>query len=248
MFQGKGKSVRNDDKFFGLPTDVDSRTLRNHVTPPGIRESDKADLSELIFDAPSIPGKSDVTGDQEDSMAHLSESFLHLAVATRQEQNGDERRRDLKWGATYRNALRSVKSEEDLADMLHHTRQVEHSRIRSLVADQKAILHRYLWPDHVVEAWCYRGPIYVISTNALKHYISLLEHLLRVAPVLGWDAAKQESDYHVRKWEVTRGNANSRLVVVLSLYMYLRDGAHQEWLFPKLERSKLISLYQTMQG
>ena len=248
-FQGKDRSVLNDDEFFGLQVDVDPRTLKAQIAPPGLNPGDVSDSCDLVVDAVSLPGsgKSASVIEQDDSMAHLSESFLHLAVATRQERNGEERRRDLKWSQPSRNVMKTLKNEDDLAEMLHHVRQVEHTRLRSLVADQRAILHSYMWPDHVVEAWCYRGVIYAISSKAIQYYISLLEHFMRMSRTLGWDAVKQEMDYHVRKWEIIRNQAHIRVVAMIRLYIYLRDGAHQDWLFPKLERNKLVSLYKTLQ-
>ena len=253
ILSARDKSAKKEDEIFGLNIDIDSRDLRTLLAPPGVSDATARDLGETMLDAVALPGKTGQNNEGDDTALNIQESLSEIALLKHQEQLDDEVRRDLKWSNTNRNALRNVRNETDLREMLGDVLGLADRAMRQVVAQQKTILLCQPWEDAMIEVWSFGGYVSVISRNSLEHYKALLQHLMQVATNQSWSMAKFEMDYYVRNMTLIRQNSNSRLLAMCRLYVLLRDGNDSSWRAPKLEAEKLRDLYHkvetmTLQG
>lgn len=242
VLTGKDTSVKDKEKLFGISLDMSVEELRAQLAPPGLTDGRARDTMELLLDAVSLPGKTSHNAEAEDHQSQMTDSLAELASLGRQEVSGDEIRRDLKWKQSNRNAIRCVKSAEDLLEIQQNVRSLREETLRNIVSSQRTILGREPWSQTTIDSWATGGYVSVLSRHSLDHYINLLQHLNTVSIDLGWEHAKREIDFYVKKWELIRNNSHSRLLALCRIYITLRDGAEMEWQSTKLEGEKVTSL------
>lgn len=242
----RDKSTKTEDEVFHISLDTDMLKLHSALAPPGVTPKVAADLSECLLDAVALPGKTGPSTDSEDVAANLQISMEEIGRIARQEQLGDQQRRDLKWTQQNRNVLKTVKNPEDLRTMLMDVLSLKDRTINTITSWQKTILIKEPWDRLMCEAWSGGGYYTVLSRRSLEHYLSLLEHLLDLAREYPWDMVQQEIDYYVQKWVLIRNNSQYRIMAMCQIYVTLRDGAARHWITPKLEAKKLLKLYQEL--
>jgi hypothetical protein len=246
ILNGKDKSTQDDEEIFGHSVDVDTKVLRQTFAPPGVSEQASQELAEGLVDAVSLPGKNHQSSEGDDTAANISASLAELTHITRQEKLAEVTRWDLKWSNASRNSIRSVKDAEEIQELLNDVSEVRDQTLQNLISYQRTILMKGAWEDNYIEAWSFGGYYSVLSRLSIDHYISLLQHLLKVANTMSWKMAQREIDYYSKTWARFRGNSSSRLVALCHIYMSLRDGAAAGWYNPKLERAKVSDIYQMM--
>ena len=70
---------------------------------------------------------------------------------------------------------------------------------------------------------------------ATKDYLAgLLIHLSTLIMTSGWDAAKEDLDFHVRELNMDRNRAHGRLACIFVTYVYLRELSANLWTHPRL--------------
>lgn len=243
---GRDKSTKTEDEIFGISLDVDATKLQGLLAPPGVTPRVAQDLAECLLDSVSLPGKTGQSTESDDVVANLQVSLEEIGRISRQEQLGDQHRRDLKWNQLSRNVLKTVKNNEDLRTMLQDVFSLKDRTLSTLVAWQKTILSKEPWDSLLCEAWSGGGYHTVLSRKSLEHYLSLLEHLLELSRDYPWDMVQQEIDFYVQKWVLIRNNSQNRIMAICRIYVDLRDGAARHWITPKLEAKKLLKLYQEL--
>ena len=246
MLNGRDKSAKTEDEIFGISLDTDVGALHGKLAPPGVTSIVAQDLTECLVDAVSLPGKTGQSTESEDTVANLQISIEALGHSQRQNQSGEQQRRDLKWSQLSRNVLKTVKTVEDLRTMMIEVMSLKESQLSSVISWQKTILAKEPWEAIICETWSQGGYITVLSRKSLEHYISLLEHLLGLGGRYPWDIVQQEIDFYVQKWVLIRNNSQNRVMALCRIYVTLRDGASRDWITPKLEAKKLIKLYQDL--
>jgi len=245
---GRDKSINKEDEVFGISLDTDTKDLRQQLSPPGIDQQVARDLGEAMLDAVSLPGKTAQSTEADDMAANIQASLSELAAIQRQECLDDDIRRDLKWSNASRNALRGVRTESDLRELLKDVLSLQSGAIRNVITAQRTVLMRQPWSKEIVDAWSYGGYISCISRLSLSHYIDLLQHLVQVTMESSWLIAKKEIDYYVKRMVLIRNNSQSRLVALCRIYILLRDSAEASWRSNKLEAEKMVDLYQMMES
>lgn len=245
---GSDPSLKKEEEVFGIDLDCDTNELRKKLAPPGVSPQMARDLGETLLDAVSLPGRSGVATETEDTASNIEASLAELAAIQRQEALQDDIRRDLKWNNASRNALRLVKNESDLRTMLEDVLQLQDRALKTVLTNQRTILLRLPWSKEAVEAWSFGGYISRISRLSVTHYISFLHHLVLVSMKNGWDLAKQEIDHYVKRFNLIRANSQARIVALCRVYVLLRDGAESSWRSNKLEAEKITYLYQQIQA
>ena len=244
--QGRDKSTGNEKELFGISLEQDSQGLRDALAPPEVDAKDRKELGNRMIDALSLPGKHHVSDPYDETMAQFGESMMSLAVVARQENLGENQRHDFKWHHASQTVFKTVKNEEDLADMIHDVRTLEESQLLMVETAQMTLLRRYLMPESIMEAWCQRGYITTISRLSLTYYLGLLEYFRKIARIYTWEQVKVEIDYHYKKISLLR-TADSRLMALCLIYCYLRDGAKAGWITLKLEHAKQNNIIKTIQ-
>lgn len=247
VLSGRDKSAKTEDEIFGISLDTDATHLQKLLAPPGVTARAATDLSECLLDAVALPGKTGQSTESEDVVANLQISLEEIGRISRQEQLGDQQRRDLKWSQPSRNALRTVKKVEDLRTLMLDVLSLKDRTLNTITAWQKTLLGKEPWEKIVQEAWSGSGYYTVLSRKSLEHYLSLLEHLMELAREYPWDMVQQEIDYYVQKWVLIRNNSQQRIMAMCHIYVTLRDGAARNWITPKLEAKKLLRLYRELQ-
>ena len=194
----------------------------------------------------SLPGRSIGSTENEDTASNIQASLSELAAIGRQETLHDDIRRDLRWNNASRNALKGVKSAEELAEMLDDVLKLKDQALRNTITNQRTMLKKYHWDDQTIENWSYGGYITQISRLSMDHYISLLQHLMQVSTSSGWDMAKKEIEFYLKKFNMIRGNSQSRIMALCRIYVVLRDGFEGSWRSNKLEAEKIVFLYEQL--
>jgi hypothetical protein len=247
LLSNKDKSTKKEEELFGISIDVDSKELREKLSPPGTAEERAIQLTECLVDAVSLPGKIHTSGDGDDVGANIHAAMAEL-VATKNQLlgSGEDMRKDLKWKNQNRQVLKSIKNADQLTESLRDVVEIRDRTLRNSTASQRTILSKEPWNTLLIEAWSLGGYYSVISQRSIDHYISLLQHLVLVAAKHGWDEAQREIDFYTKEWALIRSQCLTRLTAMCRIYVSLRDGADAKWLSPTMEAEKVAALCVAM--
>ena len=235
-----------EEEVFGINLDVDSKELRQQLSPPWAADERAVQLMECLVDAVSLPGKTNQSS-EDDLGANIHSALAELVATNRlQGSQNDDVRKDLKWKNQNRQVLRSIKTESQLAETLKDVMEIRDRTLRNLNARQKTILSPEPKDPLVIDAWSNNGYVSVISRRSIDHYTSLLQHLILVSSSCGWDEAQREIDFYVKEWALIRSQCLTRLMALTRIYVCLRDGADAKWLNPILEAEKVRTIHQSM--
>jgi hypothetical protein len=247
LLNNKDRSTKVEEEIFGINLDVDTKDLRQELVPPGTSEERAIHVMECLVDAVSLPGKTTQSGEGDDTAANIHTALAELVASNHHlGSQSEDIRKDLKWKNLNRQALRGVKSEAQLIESLKDVMEIRDRTLRNANARQKAILSKEPWNTLLIDAWSNNGYVSVLSRRSVDHYISLLQHLVLVAGVYGWEEALREIEFYTKEWALIRSQCTSRLMALCRIYVSLRDGADAKWLSPELEAEKVTALVQAV--
>jgi len=243
---GKDPSTGIKDEVFNVKLEVGVKELQKNLSPPGVDDSTANDVGNAMIDALSLPGKLTLNTEAEDTAENIERSLTELASLSRAE-HGEDTRLDMKWQSSGRNALRGVKDAKDLREHLCDVQDLMEQSIQKVMVTQNTALLKTGWNKNLVEAWCYGGFIAVISRITVARYVQLLQHFVNMDDNGSWEMAKDEIDYYLKKVQLIRNHAPSRLHCMCQIYIFLRDHCEKSWRSAKLEQKKLLDLYQRVE-
>jgi len=244
---GNDPSVGKPEAVFGIDLHVGSKELEKSLCPPGVDPQTAKDLCGTMLDAVSLPGKLASNSEMEEALGGMSSAMLELAAMKRAE-GGEETRLDMKWQSQNRNALRNIKTMDDLLEHQSDVLEIMHPTMQRVMVTQNTILLKMNWERQITDAWTYGGPITIISRRAAELYLALIQHILTVATDGSWNMAKEEIEFYVKRFLLTRQMAASRLHCMINLYVFLRDQHAKAWQSSKLDGKRIRGLQKQYDG
>jgi hypothetical protein len=184
---GPDKSTGTKDEIFGVKL-VD-RQLGTAMCPAGISADGANDCMQAMPDVSALPGKSGVTQDPASSgLDNLGQSLLeYLPLAQRPRVQ-----RDTQWRSERRNALSSIKTTEDLTDMIQQFHDVEEMVMGNFKRALANTLDYHGYTEDQTEIYFELRAVPSIVRASLRFYYALLMQLRQYTMQFegGWDQWK----------------------------------------------------------
>lgn len=237
---GPDRSTGTKDEIFGVKL-VD-RQLGTAMCPAGISADGANDCMQAMPDVSALPGKSGVTQDPASSgLDNLGQSLLeYLPLAQRPRVQ-----RDTQWRSERRNALSSIKTTEDLTDMIQQFHDVEEMVMDNFKRALANTLDYHGYTEDQSEIYFELGAVPSIVRASLRFYYALLMKLRQYTMQCegGWDQWKVHLAFHAKKMLLIRLHSQSRTDCVLQTYIYLRDQERNSFMSDKLQAKINEAIY-----
>ena len=157
--------------------------------------------------------------------------------------------KDLQWRNAKRTSLSSVKSEEDLSELLSKLMEDQHEVLQKRTTMLTSILVNHAgWSEkkaNVIGKLCL---VNRIGGDTYNYYLCFVLHLLKTSVRDSWQSAEVEMKLFLEKTNTYRGNNVSRLCALCEIYCYLRDLQKNRWRSLQLFEHRWKSLSPSSAG
>jgi hypothetical protein len=246
------KSVGKKNELFGIEIRKELDVLKA-LAPKNTMDETQRSLSECIVDGTMLPGTSSERFDTEEGEdngdnGRLAATLSRVIRETRGRNNGGIIQTvDEGFQHPSRVSLRSVKSIEQLNTLEQELGNAIPSETENMRLAFGAALDHLGWTDAQEDTYLLGGHFPYISYMIMRYYSDLVRELAR-RTVHGWQRVKIDITYFVKQLQAIRTNGNSRFLVMIRTYIFLRDQRHVN--FASIDRmtSQLNALYARLES
>ncbi|MGL5812172.1 MAG: hypothetical protein ACRCYW_02395, partial [Aeromonas sp.] len=150
--------------------DTDTQDLRKQLAPPGTEDERAIPLMECLVDAVALPGKTNSSDEGEDLGSNIHTALAEIINTNNQLGGREDLARDLNWKNAHRHALKGVRNDAQLKELLADVVEIRDRTLRNLVSKQKILLGPEPWDPLLINAWSESGFVTVISRLSIDHY------------------------------------------------------------------------------
>jgi len=236
----KGKS---EGKIFDIVY-TEETTLRQGLVPHprSLPSQVQMHLLGQALDVAPLP-YSVATGaaDSADSGAALSRALATMAGTQSDMELGGEPM-DLNWKSGGKISLTSIKTLTQLRERLSELRQGKRAVEQTLLGRISSFLQHAGYEASIANEWAVGSILYRIGCDSQYFYIQLHEHILGQAwedeTSCDFDNAKLEIEHHAAELRRHRTMYSSRIMMICSVYAYLRDQSAGNFRSAKLQEKR----------
>jgi hypothetical protein len=246
-------SVGKKNELFGIVIRKELEVLKA-LAPKNTVEDTQRVLSECIVDGTMLPGTSSERFDNEegvdngDSMGRVAATLSRVIREVKGRSiGGISQVVDEGFQNPSRVSLRSVKNLEQLHTLEQELGQAIPSETENMRLAFGAALHHLGWTDAQEDTYLLGGHFPYISIMVMRYYSDLVRELARRS-VHGWARVKIDITYFVKRLQSIRSNGNTRFLVMVRTYIFLRDQRHAN--FESIDRmsSQVNALYARLES
>lgn len=184
---------------------------------------------------PIVEGASNSHGDE----SSVAEAIRSLANQKASSSGGAI---DTAYKNTNRNRLLRVKNSDDLMELFHDVSEQTEAHSESMEGFFATTINHY-YPHEPYESCqivAQESGAYRFGVRTHANYQMLLSHLVGINNIHGWGLCKKAIEYHGKKLAKIRAQHNTRIQVMVGIYIYLRDLVPQkfspkDWLAVRLD-------------
>ena len=214
-------------------------TVMAALCPKGMTSATRALIAEAGLDVASLPGKfsasSNDAADMNDALANSLGRVLDIAG----DHQGQRGARDLNFNSERRNALASIKTEEQLELFRTDLEETSEEACESSENLMRNILAEYGMEEELVEYYINSSQFPTMIRATLDNYRALIDHLIRLsAGPGGFRLAQMDLAHYAHKLGIRRKGSQTRLEIVLKNYCDLRDARRDKFIDSKLQQKK----------
>ena len=232
-------STGTKDKVFGR--DITSHKLEKTLCPPGLREKDREEFTDLLLDVTNLPGmyqmrerdhSEEAVGEVVDEIKGLSEALLTSSKAKKIASKFNAQ-----WKSEHHTTLLNVSRESQLHKMI---RKIGSCRIPVFTRQSQAIrtfLRRCYYHEDDIEDYLRNGLWIRIITDTFLWNRELLERVRTIRHEHNrWDGmASAMIEHHGRKLADIRFYAVDYKLFLLKTYVYFRELVKDDYKTPALQ-------------
>ena len=228
-------------EVFGKRIDKYNEVERT-LLPGGIPFQESEKYYDCVTDVMSLPGGYRVFKDEEGVEDHKATEVL-MAIAEGRKETGLH----MRYGAAKNNALREIKSHEDLSQFLEDTHDSWEEADQSMTSQLTRRMHRDGFDDDYIEDYLQAGVLVRVVHDTYRYYLNFLTVLTGFVGRM--NAGDQWKDsvaclvltYHKEKLALIRDNSASYRDLVLRNYAYMRDEAADSFWNSKLNKRHALA-------
>ena len=233
---GIDPSLGKDNELFNISI-KNVNGLEEGLGPSGIGKTTRHLLLEQIEDMTAYPRHSSTSATE--GIGELVEAVTGFKHQEQEKLGGSN---DTGWKHKNRNVLGSVKSSNDLNNVLSYLLEEQHTILETCAGNMESVLINARVGSDLATQMVASSLGFRISRDTLHSYFSLLNHLAGVNSTSGWELCKEQLSHHSEKIGLIRNKYRSRLQMVCKIYIYLREGQSKNWMSLKLHTAQLNSL------
>ena len=232
------KDISVGEEAFGVSIRM-PRNVLYALCPKGMPDATKLQIAEAGLDVASLPGK-------YRSSAAMDIVDVHQAIANTmgqamelvQNQQNSQRGRDLSWQSERRNALDSIKNQNQLLSFQEELDETSDEALESSENQMRHVLADLCLEPEVVEYFVNTSQFPTIIRKTLEYYKALVDHVVTLSNKYGFALAQTDLQYYAAKLALRRKGSHSRLEVLLKVYCDLRDGHRNKFIDSSLQQKK----------
>ena len=233
---GVDSSLGKDMELFGV--NIKSvNVLERGLAPTGIGKLSTPLFPEQIGDTTAYPRHSHHK--TSESLGEFVETVTELKNTDRMRQGGTK---DSGWKHKSRNALKNVKSGEDLSAALSNLLEEQHAILETFLGDLESILLGANADESITSQVASTSISYRIGRDTIHSYVNLLTHLAGVHHTRGWEVCSAQLRHHAGKIGLIRNKYRYRIQMVCRVYTYLREGQSSNWMSLKIQNAEISTL------
>lgn len=239
------KDLSIGDEVYGISIRVPKQVM-DVLCPKGMSDTMKSQIAEAGLDVASLPGKYRSSGafDMTDVHLEMATSLGQVMEQLGRDQGNSLRPRDLGYQSERRNALDTIKSQEQLLSFRDELEETSEEALDSSENQMRNVMIFHGLDPAVYEYYLTASPFPTLIRKTLEFYKSLVDHIVTLSSKCGGFAhAQMDLQHYAHKLAVRRKGSHSRLEVLLKVYCELRDGHRNKFIDPKLQQKKNALLF-----
>ena len=209
------------------------------LCPKGMSDSTRMQIAEAGLDVASLPGKyrSSSAMDFVDVHQEIANTMGQAMELVRDQQNS-LRARDLSFNSERRNALGTIKTQDQLLSFKEELDDSSDEALDSAENRMRSILSELGLEEEVIEYFVTTSQFPTIIKKSLEFYKALVDHLVNLTTKYGFGHAQTDLEHYTHKLLLRRKGSQNRLEVLLKVYCDLRDAYRNKFIDSRLQQKK----------